>query len=180
MREEVPSDLPHAPGELQLHAMLVGSMKVYPKEILGEEWGRTLGKMIGQTEARVASYKKLVQDAYKVGDREFVDLFKESQHDEERFLKKLRYEKTAWNESVPWSSYRFAELPEGHTQHGHVELKANDLRIRLPDPPTSLDERDSVLFGEVVDMRSTHDLTYSRTDQGCPLRGPRRRPRLSL
>lgn len=33
-----------------------------------EEWGLTLSKMIGATEARVASYKKLVGEAYKKND----------------------------------------------------------------------------------------------------------------
>lgn len=33
-----------------------------------EEWGKTLSKMIGATEARVASYKKLVGEAYKKND----------------------------------------------------------------------------------------------------------------
>ena len=68
-----------------------------------DDWGRVLGKMIARTEARVSIYQKLVQEAYKAGDREHIDLFKESQKDEEKFLKKLRREKTAWNESTPWT-----------------------------------------------------------------------------
>lgn len=63
-----------------------------------EDWGRALGKMISRTEQRVASYQKLVQTAYKAGDRELIDLFKASEKDEEKFLKRLRKEKTAWNE----------------------------------------------------------------------------------
>lgn len=63
-----------------------------------EDWGRTLGRFISNTEARVASYKKLVQEAYKAGDRELIDLFKSFEKDEEKALKRLRKEKTAWNE----------------------------------------------------------------------------------
>lgn len=62
------------------------------------EWGAVLGKMIGRTEARVANYKGLVTAAYKAGDRELVDLFKEFEHDELKFLKRLREEKRRWND----------------------------------------------------------------------------------
>jgi hypothetical protein len=62
------------------------------------EWGLVVGKMIGRTEARVASYKGLVTDAYKNKDRELVDLFKAYEHDELKFLKRLRDEKRRWNE----------------------------------------------------------------------------------
>jgi len=61
-------------------------------------WGYVLGKMIGRTEARVASYKALVTDSYKKGDRELIDLFKEFEHDELKFLKRLREEKRRWND----------------------------------------------------------------------------------
>lgn len=54
--------------------------------------------MIGRTEARVASYKALVTDSYKKGDRELIDLFKEFEHDELKFLKRLREEKRRWND----------------------------------------------------------------------------------
>lgn len=73
------------------------------EHLVGEAWGATLGKMIGRTEQRVGIYKKLVNDAYKAGDGELVDLFKAAQKDEEKFLKKLRQEKTEWNESTPWT-----------------------------------------------------------------------------
>lgn len=75
-----------------------------------EDWGKALGKIIAASEARVASYKKLVQEAYKKGDRELVDLFKEYQHDEERCLRRRRWEKTCWNHDV-WGWY-FMD-PEG-------------------------------------------------------------------
>lgn len=65
-----------------------------------EDWGKVLGKMIGRTEARVASYKKLVGEAYRANDRDLVDFFKSCQKDEEKFLKRLRKEKTYWNEGV--------------------------------------------------------------------------------
>lgn len=70
---------------------------IHPIRTVYDDWGRVLGKMIGACEARVASYKKLVQEAYKKGDRELVELFKESQHDEEKWLKRWREEKTRWN-----------------------------------------------------------------------------------
>lgn len=69
-----------------------------------DDWGRVLGKIIGASEARVASYKKLVQEAYKKGDRELVEMFKEIQHDEEQWLKRRRWEKTCWNADV-WGWY---------------------------------------------------------------------------
>jgi len=75
-----------------------------------DDWGRVLGKMIAASEGRVASYKKLVGEAYKQGDRELVETFKECQHDEERNLKKLRWEKTCWNANC-WGWYFMS--PEG-------------------------------------------------------------------
>lgn len=78
--------------------------------VVHDDWGRVLGKMIGATEARVASYKKLVGQSYKEGDRESVELFKEIQHDEERWLKRLRWEKSCWNADV-WGWYFMS--PEG-------------------------------------------------------------------
>lgn len=67
---------------------------------MDQEWGNALGKMIARTEKRVSSYKKLVGEAYKAQERDLVDLFKGFQKDEERFLKRLRKEKTYWNEDV--------------------------------------------------------------------------------
>lgn len=68
------------------------------------DWGKQLSKFIAAAEARVASYKKLVQQAYKEGDRELVDLFKSFQKDEEKYLKRRRLEKRYWNEDV-WGWY---------------------------------------------------------------------------
>lgn len=68
------------------------------------DWGKQLSKFIAASEARVASYKKLVQQAYKAGDRELVDLFKSFQKDEEKYLKRRRLEKRYWNEDV-WGWY---------------------------------------------------------------------------
>ena len=68
--------------------------------LMGEDWGQVLGQMIARTEGRVTSWKQRVQQAYKAGDRDLVDLFKECQHDEERFLKRLRKEKTCWNDGA--------------------------------------------------------------------------------
>lgn len=65
-----------------------------------EDWSRALSKMIGATEARVASYKKLVGEAYKQSDRELIELFKGFRQDEEKWLKKLRWEKTCLNAGV--------------------------------------------------------------------------------
>lgn len=75
-----------------------------------EEWGKTLSKMIGATEARVASYKKLVGEAYKKNDRELVELFKGFRQEEEKWLKSLRWEKTCLNAGV-WEWY--FQNPEG-------------------------------------------------------------------
>lgn len=72
-------------------------------------WGKELGKMIGRTEQRVASYRKMVQTEYvsikKAGldtedpeNRELINLLKDFEGDEMIFLKYLRKEKTAWNE----------------------------------------------------------------------------------
>lgn len=62
------------------------------------DWGKELSRFITATEARIASYKKLVQEQHKLGDRELIDLFKSFQKDEEKWLRRLRLEKTAWNE----------------------------------------------------------------------------------
>ena len=78
-----------------------------------EDWGKVLGQMIARTESRVAAYKKQVQQAYKEGDRDLVDFFKECQHDEEKFLKSLRREKTFWNEGVWEWTFRASERHAG-------------------------------------------------------------------
>lgn len=62
-----------------------------------EEWGKELGKIIGRTENRVANYKKTIQTAYKNDNRELIKILKEIKNDEEKFLKKLRREKTFLN-----------------------------------------------------------------------------------
>lgn len=62
-----------------------------------EDWGRELGRMIGRAEARVASYKKLVSQAWKNGDDGLKSLFKAIRQAEEKSLKALRQEKTDWN-----------------------------------------------------------------------------------
>lgn len=82
-----------------------------PRETFSfDEWGKTLSKMIGATETRIASYKKLVGDAYRVGDREMVEVCKGFRQDEEKWLKRLRWEKTCLNAGVwEWC----LENPEG-------------------------------------------------------------------
>jgi len=70
------------------------------EQLLGEAWGKTLGRMISATEGRLVSYKAQMQAAYKAGDREMVAWLRETGADEEKWLKKLRTEKTIWNESV--------------------------------------------------------------------------------
>jgi len=62
-----------------------------------EDWGKTLSRYIAASEARVASYKKLVGQAYKNKDQELVTLFKDCRKEEEKWLKALRAEKTDWN-----------------------------------------------------------------------------------
>jgi hypothetical protein len=69
-------------------------------EIMGDAWGRTLGRMISATEGRIAGYKAQMQAAYKAGDRDMIALLREAGGDEDGWLKKLRGEKTEWNESV--------------------------------------------------------------------------------
>lgn len=64
------------------------------------DWGKELSRFITNTEARIASYKKLVQEQHKLSDRELVDLFKSFQKYEEKWLRRLRLEKTAWNEGM--------------------------------------------------------------------------------
>lgn len=90
----------HEPGKYRCIAHRVIKPEVICSiEIVSEDWGKILGKMIFRTETRVASYKKIVQTVYQTTkDRELINLFKEFEHDEEKFLKKLRKEKTAWNE----------------------------------------------------------------------------------
>lgn len=72
-----------------------------------EDWGKCLSRFITNTEARVASYKKLVGQAYKNGDQELVTLFKEFRKEEERWLKSLRMEKTDWNAGM-WMTCRYS------------------------------------------------------------------------
>lgn len=71
------------------------------------DWPNKLGKIIGRTEQRVASYKKLVGEAYKNNDKDLVFEFKKLRQDEEKFLKKLRHEKTCMNAGV-WEWYFYA------------------------------------------------------------------------
>ncbi len=73
---------------------------IVAEELLGEAWGKTLGRMIAATECRIAAYKAQMQAAYKAGDRETIALLREAGGDEDLWLKKLRAEKTEWNESV--------------------------------------------------------------------------------
>lgn len=61
------------------------------------DWGKQLSKLIAASEGRVASYKKIVQEAYKSGDRETVETVKKFQRDEEKYLKSFVEEKTFWN-----------------------------------------------------------------------------------
>lgn len=56
-----------------------------------------LSRFITNTEKRVESYKKLVTEAYKNGDKELTSLFKEMKQDEEKALKRLRELKTDFN-----------------------------------------------------------------------------------
>ena len=71
-----------------------------PEELLGDAWGKTLGRMIAATEARMAGYRAQMTAAFKAGDREMIAWLREAGGDEEKWLKKLRHEKTVWNESV--------------------------------------------------------------------------------
>lgn len=80
-----------------------------------EEWGKALSKMILATEGRIASYKKLVEAAYKAGDREMVEMIKGFRQDEEKWVKRLRWEKTCLNAGVwEWC----LENPEGGKLQG--------------------------------------------------------------
>jgi len=72
--------------------------------VVQDDWGRILGKTLGAVEARVASYKTLITEAYKAGDGELVTLFKGIKKEEEKVLKALRWEKTCWNAGV-WEWY---------------------------------------------------------------------------
>jgi len=64
------------------------------------DWGKQLQRIIAATEARVANYKQLTQNAYKAGDQELVAIFKPLKKDEEKWLKARREEKTSWNQGL--------------------------------------------------------------------------------
>jgi N-acetylglucosamine kinase-like BadF-type ATPase len=69
-------------------------------DLLWSDWGRMLGSMISATETRVAQYRRLVQEAYRAGDRDTIAMLKPIAQDEAAWLKRLRAEKTAWNDGT--------------------------------------------------------------------------------
>ena len=78
--------------------------------VVYDPWPKVLGRMIHATEQRVAYYKKAVGQAYKNKDQELVTMFKEFRKDEEKHVKRLRWEKTCWN----YGTWEWAMVqPEG-------------------------------------------------------------------
>lgn len=90
----------HTPESREAGCVYEAKRRIWPPEVLGDTWGKTLGRMISGTEGRIAGYKAQMQAAYKAGDRETIADLREAGGDEESWLKKLRAEKTAWNESL--------------------------------------------------------------------------------
>lgn len=66
------------------------------------DWGTQLTKFITAAEARVAVYKVLL--AALRHDPELLTMLREDKNSEERYLKRLRREKTYWNEGR-WEAY---------------------------------------------------------------------------
>lgn len=62
-----------------------------------EDWGVTLARFITASEARVKSYKDIIQTAYKTGNRDVIPEIREYQKSEESWHKSLVKEKTEWN-----------------------------------------------------------------------------------
>lgn len=79
-------------------------VKIRRTIVVQDDWGPILGKLIAASEARVTSFKKMTQEAYKAGNRELIPLFKEMKKSEEKLLKSRRWEKTCWNARV-WEWY---------------------------------------------------------------------------
>lgn len=73
------------------------------EQLTWEAWRKQLASAAGAAEARATSYKKLVRDFAAIGERGLVHLFKDIQHDEESYAKRLRAVLTEMN----WSGWGF-------------------------------------------------------------------------
>lgn len=96
-----------------------------------DDWGKELSRLITGSEARVASYKKLVGQAYKNKDRVLVSLFKACKQAEEKKLKRLRQEKQDWNVGL-WMPSRYEPDYDSIMES---ENKILEILESMPEPP---------------------------------------------